>query len=134
MTIKIDGLKELRRELRKLPGNVQRRVIQSATRAGAVIIRDEARRRAPKDRGILEKSIIIKKSRRSSNSSIVFSIGPSKKAYYGYFVELGTRFQSPQPFLVPALVENEGAIIKQMANRMRRGVIREVRKLKTKKR
>lgn len=47
MTVKIEGLEELRRALRLLPANVQKNQLANATQKGALLMRDDARPRVP---------------------------------------------------------------------------------------
>jgi hypothetical protein len=47
-TVRIEGLAELNRALRELPQRIANRGLRTAVYAGAKVIRDEARHRAPK--------------------------------------------------------------------------------------
>lgn len=93
--------------LKKFPKNIQRNVMTGAVRAGAGVIRDEARVRVPKRTGNLKKSIIVMKRKTESYGLIRFSVTPSKKGknsgWYAHFIEFGTSKQSAKPFMRPAL-------------------------------
>lgn len=69
----------------------------------AIIVESDAKALAPVDKGFLRNSI----SRAVTKISAV--VGAS--AFYAIFVELGTRFQSAQAFLFPALTGNIRKII-----------------------
>lgn len=123
----IKGLRELSRALRELPARVARNDLQAATAAGARVIRDEAKMRAPiytgsvsdghPKPGTLRKSIILKAIRELSNNvrRVVFvtvrhgkkfqSVGKKNAnmdAFYWRFVEFGTKKMRAQPFMRPA--------------------------------
>ncbi len=93
--------------LKKFPKNIQRNVMTGAVRAGAAVIRNEARVRVPKRTGNLKKSIIVMKRKTESYGLIRFSVTPSKKGknsgWYAHFIEFGTIHQSAKPFMRPAL-------------------------------
>jgi len=69
-TVKIDGLAELGKALRELPDRVARNGLRVSVYAGAKVVRDEARGRAPKAQqslgpnqpppGTLKRSVIMK--------------------------------------------------------------------------
>lgn len=97
--------KKLIETLQKFPKNIQKNVMVGAVRAGANIIRDEARRKVPIKTGTLKKSI-VSIQRKAQNGLITFSVTPSKgktnDGWYAHFVEFGTSHSSAKPFLRPA--------------------------------
>lgn len=97
--------KKLIETLQKFPKNIQKNVMVGAVRAGANIIRDEARRKVPIKTGTLKKSI-VSIQRKAQNGQITFSVTPSKgkpnDGWYAHFVEFGTSHSSAKPFLRPA--------------------------------
>lgn len=100
------NIQEVMKALKQLPVNIQKNVMVGATRAGAKVVSDEAKRLVDKKTHNLEKSIGITK-RRSKNRNIVsFSISPRKggryDGFYGRFKELGTSKMNAKPFLRPA--------------------------------
>lgn len=122
-TVRIHGAKELEAVLKQLPEHMAKQVVRAALRKAAVPILDEARRLAPvgqeskgrtrlrttkkgkvtvanygKLRGEL-KIITVPDSKSKSSASVAISVG---KAYWGMFVEFGTRHQAAKPFLRPA--------------------------------
>ena len=103
-------MKDLLKELDKLPEKIKNRIVKGAVRASAKPIIEEARRLVPVRTGNLRKSIGVTK-RRDKGSVVTFSVSPRKggkyNGYYGYFLELGTKKMSPHPFLRPAF-ENRG--------------------------
>jgi HK97 gp10 family phage protein len=113
--VKVDGLKELERALRNLPDNVAKNGLRSSVRAGAKVIVDEAKVRAPvysgkvgknhPPAGTLRRSIIMKHIREASGrerQTFFVTVRSGKKyrkqgkkgnlsqdAFYWKFIEFG---------------------------------------------
>lgn len=130
MQIKIEGLAELAKRLRELPSELSGKnggPLRKAIGRASVVIRDEARRRAPVDTGNLRDNIIAVRKRKSPQGNEGYFIEVRRKrrkyantranrrkqragmtyesmgeAYYGMFIELGTAKMPAQPFLRPA--------------------------------
>lgn len=86
----ISGGLQLDELLKTLPKKLERNVMRAALREGGVVMREEARRRAPVDDGLLRKSIRV--STRSQKGSLYASVkAGNKKAFYAHMVEYGTR-------------------------------------------
>ncbi len=99
--VEVKGLKELDRQLKQLEPKLAKKVMRKAVSAGAEPIRKEARRLAPRRTGFLAKNII--KSVKRRGSTVIAKIGTTKAAFYGIFVEFGTKTGTPmKPFLRPA--------------------------------
>lgn len=126
--LKIDGLNELERALKQLPGAVSKRLMSNATRSGAAVIAREARKLVPKKTGVLRKNIKVKRHRKRTKTSVAYSIGWGKDGYYGRFLELGTRYQPARPHLRPALDNNKREAIEKIRKILWRGIQRESRK------
>lgn len=60
--VKIEGLDGLLRSLREAPKAVRGRVVQAGMRKGGNVIRDEARRRAPKASGFMASQIVTRRA------------------------------------------------------------------------
>lgn len=128
-TVRIEGLAELDRALRELPQRIANRGLRTSVYAGAKVIRDEARERAPEAAqalgprqqppGTLKRSVIMKHIRELSGGGrqtfyVLVRHGKkyrnqgkrgklSQDAWYWHFVEFGTRKMSARPFMRPAL-------------------------------
>ena len=116
MGIRLDGMTELKAQLERLGARAVG-VQEEALKAGAEIVRDEAkdRLRTHRKTGTLEDSVII-----SDVEDGKIEIGPNKDGFYGYFVEFGTSKMSAIPFLQPAFEQNVNRITQSMANVIRR--------------
>jgi HK97 gp10 family phage protein len=86
----IIGGKQLFDFLQQLPVKVERNVMRSALRAGAAVIRDEARNNVPVLLGALRKSIRVTTG--SKNGRVWASVKAGNSvAYYWRWVEFGTK-------------------------------------------
>jgi HK97 gp10 family phage protein len=97
-------------------GSLRVSLARSMAVAGGTILRDEAKRNAPVDTGLLRDSIYLAyKDGLSNEAQIVYSVTwNSKKAPHGHLIEFGhwhvqggkggekTSFTPAQPFLRPA--------------------------------
>ena len=154
-TIEIKGLRELDYNLKQLPLKIQKKVLRQAVRAGATVIRKEARKNIkglPEKTGTLRKSISIAKSRESIPHNPIFTIGPSNKGWYGHLIEYGFTATGPKkkgltyrdsrarahkfgkhvpakPWLRPAFDTTVKKVIQQMGKRLGIGIEREAAKL-----
>ena len=96
---------DLLKTLSQFPKNIQNNVMTGAIRAGANVIRDEARGKVRKRTKQLAKSIVsIKRS--AEQGQVKFSVTPSRgkpnDGWYAHFLEFGTSKMSAKPFLRPA--------------------------------
>ncbi|GED46444.1 hypothetical protein HME01_22960 [Vreelandella aquamarina] len=104
------GLASLEEDLKQLTRAENDRVRRQGARAGAGVVRDEARRRAPKRSGKLAKNIVAVTAKVSENSRATAGVRVRERgkasdpsnAFYWKFVELGTSKLPPAPFIRPA--------------------------------
>jgi len=61
-SVRVNGLDGLLQSLLQLPKELQGKPLQSGMRKGGNLIRDEARRRAPRASGFLEKQIVVRRA------------------------------------------------------------------------
>lgn len=136
VTVHVGGLAELEKKLLNLPDKVNRRVLAKAVSDGAAVIRDEMRVRAPQytgevsqghpPPGTLKKAVFMSHSHTSHLGYEAFVVGvrhgktrqhvgkagKNLDAYYFRFVEFGTKFMTPRPFMRPAFdVKKEAALV-----------------------
>lgn len=103
LRLHIDGLQQLDRQLHSLPDKVAGRALAAAVRAGARVVRDAARERAPVQTGTLQANIVIRNERSGSDAEKTALVAVrNHPAYYWRFVEFGTRKMAAHPFLRPA--------------------------------
>ncbi len=91
--LKIEGLKELNKELKKLDAQMEKRIAKQAVRAGATVIAKEIRRRAPRKTGRLKKSIgmmVPKSARNQIRIDIGIRDRGKETPFYAHMIEFGT--------------------------------------------
>lgn len=141
---KVDGLAELAKALRELPDRVAKNGLRVSVYAGAKVIRDEARMRAPKAAevlgpnqpppGTLKRSVIMKQIPELSSltrQTFFVTVRHGKKyrkqgkkgnlsqdAWYWRFVEFGTRKMRARPFLRTALEAKRREAVQAMKDRL----------------
>jgi HK97 gp10 family phage protein len=157
-TFKIEGLAELGKALRELPERVARNGLRVSVYAGAKVVRDEARARAPKAQqslgpnqpppGTLKRSVIMKHIPELSSptrQTFFVTVRHGKKyrkqgkkgnlsqdAWYWRFVEFGTRKMRARPFLRPALEAKRREAGQAMKDRLSERIEMEASKLSRK--
>jgi HK97 gp10 family phage protein len=152
-TVNVTGLKELQEALKQLPVNIGKNVLRGATRAGAAVIRVEAKNKAPvytgpmakghPPPGTLKRSVYQKQIRELSSAVqqtfyVGVRIGKDRKdnkgrsldAYYWRFVEFGTAKMPARPFMRPAFEAKKMEALYAIKNYMAERIPREVEKLK----
>jgi len=88
--IKLHGLDELRRKLEKIPADIERKAMRKGARAAGLVIQEEAKARAPRRTGKLQKNInLVVRKRRDGRISALVGLGSD--AFYGKFLERGHR-------------------------------------------
>ncbi|WGS46803.1 HK97 gp10 family phage protein [Burkholderia sp. JSH-S8] len=127
-SVQIIGLADLQAEFARLAKGQSTKALRRATVAGAKVIRDEARARAPKRSGKLRRNIVSAALRQKDAPGLATAgvrvrtkgKGDSpNNAFYWRFVELGAQHMKAEPFMRPAfdasLVQAEGAIRTEIA-------------------
>lgn len=134
---KIRGLNELNSALKLLGPRIATRVGDAGAAAGAREIARRARTLVPVRSGELKQSIVVVRGKRaqrfaskrgeSTRSAIVGIKKPTSRR--AHLTEFGTRFAPAQPFLRPAIDGAREEIISKAAQAMRKGVLREAKKV-----
>lgn len=128
-TQNLTGFKELAEALKALGPKVAKNGLRRATSAGAAIVRNEARKRAPVDTGELKRDIMMKRERDArggdtTGAVYVVYVRAGKKSraagkkrnvhrdsFYWKFLEFGTQKMAAKPFLRPAFEANKEAAV-----------------------
>jgi len=155
-TVRIEGLAQLDRALKELPQRIANRGLRASVYAGAKVIRDEARSRAPKAAqslgpkqpppGTLKRSVIMKHIRELSGGGrqtfyVLVRHGKkyrnqgkrgnlSQDAWYWRFVEFGTVKMSARPFLRPAFDMKKNDALTAIKTRLAERIEQAARELK----
>jgi HK97 gp10 family phage protein len=160
VTVRIEGLEQLRIALEQLPIELQKSPLNSAVRIGAKLVQQRAIQNAEKhrDTGTLEKNIVIMNTRRPVPGQAQYAVGIRKvkkqymntaknrrmhkvgkkyevygEAFYWRFLEFGTSKYSKQPFLVPAFESSKVAAIEIIKTRLAKGIEMIANKLKVRR-
>lgn len=96
--IKVVGMDKLEKQLKK---NVTLNDVKKVVRKNGVGLQKAAQKKAPIDTGILKRSVGID----ITDSGMTATVEPT--AEYSAYVEYGTRFMKAQPYMKPALEEQE---------------------------
>lgn len=122
-------LEELSKKLKKFPHDLQDRVVIFATRKSALRLRKEVKARAPMHTGFLRQSIGISKikERDSKVGHIEYFVGIRRRvksklapmrgggklptAFYGAFLEEGTKYMKKKPFMLESLEKSEDELL-----------------------
>ncbi len=132
----MSGARELERVLRKLPRRLAERELTSAARAGANVIRKEARARVPRGSapsaatekyGPLHKNIRVARVKKTG-LSVEMAIH-NGRAFWGSFLEFGTRHIAARPWMSPAFDTSVRPALAKVGERMGKGLEKTAREL-----
>ena len=130
----MQGTKELVEVLKKLPADMQKRILMQAVRAGGQILRKEMIANVPAESGRLRKSIAIErmKIRRSNDDGAHIVVGISSKnddkenkrwpQVYGRMLEFGTSKMAARPWARPAFEKVREQIIQLWIKKLSEGI------------
>jgi len=136
----VSGFNEVAKILKELPRAAESRVLQASTQAGARALAKEVKANAPrhtgkrsqasKQYGTLFRNIKVQplrwaRRRRNIRGSRVYT----GNAFWGVFLELGTRFITAKPWFRPAISTGSDAALNAIKSALGRGVDREAAKL-----
>lgn len=126
--VQVEGMEALQRKLGRLPDAVGNPVLREAVGAAAELVRKDAAERAPRGATGKLQGGMIAVSMEGSSDRAAFRIGPSAEAWYGGFVEKGTKHSAAKPFLRPALDSKRKAVVQTVRARLAAALLREGRK------
>lgn len=136
----VRGFKEAEKLLQQLPRNVENRVLQAATMAGAREIRKQVKADAPRSKGKrspasqtydrLFKNIKVARLKKyAKKKGIRGARVYTGNAFWGMFLEFGTRFIPARPWFRPAVAKAQDAATEKLKEGLGRGIEREAEKL-----
>lgn len=135
ISAKVNGIPELRAALAGLVPKLRRQALRNALAAGARIVRDDARRRAPvlqptlkapyRKPGTVRGAVSVRTSkaaRRAGDVGVFVNVRPAKRGqrgaknpndpFYWRWLEFGTKKMPAMPFLQPATARLRDALEK----------------------
>ena len=154
--VHVQGLDQLARAMKELPKRVARNSLRAAVYAGAKLIRDEAKLKAPvavaplgpnqPPPGTLKRSVIMKQIPELSSAerqTFFVTVRHGKKyrkqgkkgqlsqdAWYWRFVEFGTVKMAARPFLRPAFEGKKRAAVQAIQDRLAQRIERAAQELR----
>lgn len=137
---KVEGLEELQRKLKTLPGKVQKKLLRSAVTAGAKPIVAAAKAGAPERTGTVKLSIGRKVVTKNGHATAVIGAKSNVQSEFKGQVEKPSRIihllekgfidragehVPGKPFIEPALDQAGPAAVDAMADKLGKGIERE---------
>ncbi len=133
VTVKVNGIDELKRALAALPSKLRRKALVKALRAGAKVVQKAARAAVPvlatstayRTRGLLKRKLTVrvsKESRSQGNVGVFVNVKPFGKGggaknkldpFYWRFVAFGTKAHAIKPKTAKALAFG-GRVVKMV--------------------
>lgn len=155
--VKLTGLDEVRRALRRLPKEMRRRELNRAIRAGgrpilalaqtlapigeANFIRQQRGKTVAHLRGTLQSSIAMRSEKKSRlldaariKIGVLWDNRDPNSAWYWRFVEFGTSKMPARPFLVPAFEALKLTALGNIVKELRKGLDRQTRRVAARRR
>lgn len=109
----VEGEANLKNQFRRLERSSKRKTLRNIFRRAGRPVITQARRNLQDNRltGALEKDIAQTVKAEHFATGVTVEIGPRRKRFYGRFLELGTAFFAPMPWLVPALFSMKAKVL-----------------------
>lgn len=144
--VQLTGFRELAAALKQLGPRVAKNTLRRAVSSGAVLVRNDARQKAPVDTGEMRKDIQVKREKDQQNGTLsakysVFvrtgkksrlsgaSRNVNKDSFYWKFVEFGTSKMGAQPFMRPAFETKKEEALKLIGEKLDEGIQKAAREL-----
>jgi HK97 gp10 family phage protein len=144
-SFEITGLKELQKRLATLPDRVQRKAMRPAVSAGATMIVRAQKSKAPRESGLLKKSIGKKIVTNKKTQSVTAVIGPRKSVTGEYkgklrkpsryahladkgFIDESGEHHPGNGFVTTSLDEAGGQALNAMTSKLGDGIEKEAAK------
>lgn len=123
----VQGLEGVLAALRALPPEVAGKnggPVRAALFQGAKIIREEAKRLAPRKTGKLVANVVMVRDRnpKQSGANERYQVGVRGKAFYGKFHEFGTVKMAAKPFLRPAFETKKQEALEKIVATLKTGI------------
>lgn len=114
MGLQLSGFDELAETFEAIPDAVDSGLEASVGRGMGVVL-DDASSLAPRESGQLADSMVMETTERAQDQVTVDG-GPDETAFHGLFIEFGTRYIAPSPFLRPAFDQRQKDAIRAIAD------------------
>lgn len=133
MKAEVKGADQMRQLLQSFPRRIQRDVINSVAARGATVVKKHAKKNI-KQNGSVKSGTLLKsvKTRKKKKTNGIYYIYTSRDAWYSHFIERGTSKMSANPFMRPAIDENQAEVLREMGIRMAKRMAKESEKMTAK--
>lgn len=118
-------IREFQAALGRLEHVAQRSTLDAAAMAGGLVVEGAAKENIIEQDIIDTGATLNSTQARPGDEAGEVDVGPSTE--YAIFHELGTRYITARPFLVPALGENKGALQDAVAEALREALRKAIR-------
>jgi HK97 gp10 family phage protein len=139
---KLEGVAELTRKLNALGLQTTGRELRGTARAAMKIVRDKAAATIPvgsvphttyKGRrvfgGFAKRTLRLLSFIDKKTGGVIALVGPAREAFYASsFVEFGTSKMAARPWLRPAMLSSENAVLKAIGDQLRKRIERIARR------
>ena len=136
-TIKVHGLQELNKKLKRMPIALANKHLNRATSQAATLVQKSAKTKVPVLTGTILRNIKKRKQRTRNKFNATTGVGvisdrsgrgTGTDAFYWTFVEFGTSKMAAQPFIRPAFEENKQRAVNKIKDVLVKAIEREARK------
>jgi HK97 gp10 family phage protein len=118
--IELDGLEALINAVQRM-GSEGRKIENKALKEAGAVMKEAIQNETPVRTGKLKESITVSGVRTQDGVKYV-AVGPSKEAYYGKFLELGTVKMRAKPFMAPGYENGKDRATATIKEELRRGL------------
>lgn len=120
MKIELDGVESVVRELEKL-GTVGKRIENVALKKAGQTVKTAIQSEAPSRTGTLKGSIVVSTVKTKEGMKYV-KVGPSKKGWYGKFLEFGTKKMKANPFMTRGYEKSKRSAVDIIKSELKKGL------------
>ena len=142
VTIKLEGVQQLLKNLEQFSQTIQRRIVRKAVSAGSTPMLQAVKAAAPRETGLLKKSIGRKVKTYRNSGVVLVIIGPRSgfrtviddkprnPLMYAHLVEFGTSKAPAKPFMRPAFQAMKQTAQNIIRQKLAEEIEKEAKKLK----
>lgn len=131
-TVELDGLDQALRSVREMGRRAGGKVLRTAARDGAKVIKRQVAEMVPMKTGKLKRTLRVRKFRTKQRNTVVIGVMTGKrvklgikegaKYYYPAAVEYGTKYRQARPFMRPALRRSDAQARRVFARTLWQGI------------
>ena len=120
MKIELDGVESVVRELEEL-GTAGKRIENAALTKAGETVKTSIQSETPSRTGTLKGSIAVSKVKTKEGTRYV-EVGPTKKGWYGKFLEFGTKKMKANPFMTRGYEKSKKSAVDIIKSELKNGL------------